>query len=255
MTTAVILLVTLVLTACGSDPTPVPTAVPITETSSAPPPSTASLAQQPERITVAPNAASATVSGLINGNDPKEYVLQALAGQTVIVFPNAGSSSIQVTISGQDNTVPEHVVNGNMVTAVVPTTQDYFLTLAAQADAVNLNYTMTILVVVATPPPGAERLTFTAGSATTRINSVLADNGSKTYVAWAEAGQSLLIDMEPAGSGVTISVRGADNAILGWVPAGVPFSAVLPTSQNYFIDLVAPTDAGAMDYVMTVTIQ
>jgi hypothetical protein len=210
----------------------------------------------PERIQFVQNATSDTVTATISGDQNRQYVLRAMGGQMLLVQPTAVSPGILVTVSGADGVFVGETRSGGQLTAVFPATQDYVLSVTTQPGAVNVRYTVTVTVVGGSPPPPQpERIQFAPDAVSAAVEGTLADNGSRVYILQALAGQTLVIDVSPAGSGITISVRGADGVILGWVTAGTRFTAELPSTQDYHIDLTAPANAGWMDYEMVVEVR
>jgi hypothetical protein len=179
-----------------------------------------------------------------------------MGGQMLLVQPTAVSPGILVKVSGEDGVFVGEARSGKLLTAVFPTTQDYVLRVTTQPGAADVKYTVTVTVVGGSPAPAqSERIQIAPGAALVSAEGSLADNGGRAYLLQGMAGQTLVIDVSPADSGITISVRGADGVILGWVTAGTQFTAELPSTQDYHIDLTPPANAGWVDYEMIVEVR
>jgi hypothetical protein len=89
----------------------------------------------PVRIRFAPGATSATVSGGLEENGTRHYVLRALAGQRMIVAPNATTGQVSMVISGVDGQVllsGRAGPPGGVFDGILPTSQDYLISVRAE---------------------------------------------------------------------------------------------------------------------------
>jgi len=113
----------------------------------------------PERISFASGATSATVQGSLAAYDTHHYVLQAMAGQELIVRVSATGDAVRLVIYGVDGTVLRSgMAAGMSFSGRLPTTQDYLINLTT--DFVVPNYTMTVTI----PAVGASNKPTTPGS-------------------------------------------------------------------------------------------
>ena len=201
-----------------------------------------------------------TVEGIIEGNMDETYFLQGAAGQILIIYANANQPGVKVSVAGADGTPLEEFWNGELFSDKLPTTQTYFITVTSPI-ASQLDYNLTFRLtddpfyIGGVPQPDVEIITVEPGSAPVTYSGTLYYNDGKTYGLDASEGRTLLIDATPSNSGITVSVSGEDGIMLGWVPAGTQFSAVLPSTQTYYIDLMLPTDTDILPYDLTVTVQ
>lgn len=126
--------------------TATPTAsVPAPEAPTAAPPASPAVAEV-ERIRFAPGGTSATVTGSLPPNGARQYILRALAGQTMTVATTATAGQVRVLVWGADGTT----LQGDTVTApgfegVLPSTQDYVIALHAGPDR-SADYTMVVTI-------------------------------------------------------------------------------------------------------------
>jgi hypothetical protein len=102
----------------------------------------------PVRIRFAPGDTSAEVGGSLTAGDMRHYVLQALAGQRMIVDPRATQGQVRLVISGADGQV---LLSGNVglpggvYDGILPTTQDYLITVQAW-DGTSADYVLEITI-------------------------------------------------------------------------------------------------------------
>ena len=91
-----------------------------------PPPSTT-----PERVTFAPNAISTSLSRAIDHGQPKQFVLAAMAGQTMQIATRSSAEYLMITVHDTNgNSMPITGVNGqanNDVSMSLPYQGDYLI--------------------------------------------------------------------------------------------------------------------------------
>ena len=117
----------------------------------------------PERISFEQETTSATVQGSLAAYDTHHYVLQAMAGQELIVRVSAPGDSVRLVIYGVDGTVLRSgMAAGVSFSGRLPSTQDYLINLTADIAVPNYSMTVTIPAVGAsskhtTPTSGGGR--------------------------------------------------------------------------------------------------
>ncbi len=97
-----------------------------------------------ERIEFASGSTSATVAAKLSASEADQYVLRALAGQTMSVDTTFTEGRAILEVWGQDGTVllTDHAeVSGFQ--GVLPTTQDYYILLRGRPEG-NTTYSMTV---------------------------------------------------------------------------------------------------------------
>jgi len=99
----------------------------------------------PSRITFAPQATSAKVSGSTPGGLVVSYVIYALAGQTMAVSLTAPSGAAALTIYGFEDGQPllRSIYNATTWSDTLPVTEDYIIQIVPNAGQV-VAYTMTV---------------------------------------------------------------------------------------------------------------
>lgn len=116
----------------------------------------------------------------------------------------------------------------------------------------NLIYVGQVLQVPATN--GVRRIAFQVGAISATVQSQLPAAGMDSWVLGAQAGQTLTIQLASSGGNDILIVYGADgNVLLSDHAEANTFSGVLPTTQDYRIDVRGDVNAPTA-YTMSVTI-
>jgi len=210
---------------------------------------------QTQRITFSPGAVSATVYGTVDSVRPASYVLKALAGQDMTV-QFYGGGPYQATLSGADGSFLGSANSGGTISARLPRTQDYYITVNAPAGAGASNFTMVVTVVGASPrptPPGptTQRITFARGAVSATVNGATPQN----YVLKALRGQTMYVELFTTyGAPATVRIESAGGAALGWASESSDWSGVLPGTQDYYLRVQSPAGAGSTSFSLRVTI-
>jgi heat shock protein HslJ len=216
------------------------------------PTTTAGNANIPQRITFPSGASSATLTGNLAASESDQYVLRALAGQTLSLDLSFTEGEAILVVWGEDGNVllSDHAEVSSFERAL-PTTQDYFIQVKGRPEG-NTSYAMTVSI----PPTdtGITRIEFPAGATSTTVTGQLAAAGSDQYILAASAGQSLSIDLTFTEGEAILVVWGADGDVLMSDHAEAShFQGVLRTTQDYHIMVKGRPD-GTTAYNMTVTI-
>ncbi len=123
----------------GSNVVPFTLKVTIPPLTSVPPPA-------PKRISFPPGGTSVTEQGTTPANGSDRWVLSALAGQTMTVAASSAQGQILLAVSGADGTVLKSAGSaGGSWTGVLPTTQDYLLSLSTPTGAATA-YTLQVTI-------------------------------------------------------------------------------------------------------------
>lgn len=211
--------------------------------------------QQAEPIIFAPGETITTKSGQVNNGTEKTYSIRGSEGQELIIFANAGQPGIVVSVTGLNIPPFPEFRSSEIFDEILPTTQDYLIKVSPQASTTNLDYSLTLSLATPELRPSQESIIFKPNAEPVTINGILFPDSAKTYLFNATEGQTLTIDTALNNSNFTISIHDENNILLGWTTSGIPISAFLPTSQNYFITLMPSTDTQDLNYTMTVTVQ
>ncbi len=122
--------------------------IPGADTSPAPvPPSTT-----PERVIFAPGAVSASLSSAIDHGQPKQFVLAAMAGQTMQIVTRSSAEFLMITVHDTNgNSMPITGVNGqanNDVSMSLPYQGDYLIVITPTTppESYNMSFDITFTV-------------------------------------------------------------------------------------------------------------
>jgi len=107
-----------------------------------------------------------------------------------------------------------------------------------------------------TTPAGAQRIQFPTGATVSSVQGRVTGTQSRTYLVRARAGQPMRIALVSANPEANFSVVGVtDGQPYKRVEVGEPwFYLVLPSSQDYRIDVRVASGAGAASYVLAIAI-
>lgn len=214
-----------------------------------------------ERINFAPGAVSATVNGTVNAAAPKRYVLRAMAGQQMTVQTNS-SGPFQVTVSGANGQGLGSTNANQDLTVYLPTTQDYYITLTAPADAPTASYSLRVTVVGGSPTPTptsvgpcppTQRINFAPGAVSATVSGVASSACDTVYVLRAMGGQNMTVQASGSGS-YRVAVTGADGSALATVNSGQSASVSLPRTQDYYLAVRASVGAPSPYFTLVITI-
>jgi hypothetical protein len=207
------------------------------------------------RLNFASGATSATVQGQLAPGAIDRWVVKAAAGQTMSVVLNGNGQQV-VAIWGADGTVLiSQMAGATSWSGKLPKTQDYNIDVINSPAGVG-NYSLTVTIPPLTPPgptPTVQRINFAPGATSATVNGS-AGPGSNRWVIKAGAGQTMTVQLSPAGGQVTLAIWGADGTVLISSAAGATsWTGVLPRTQDYYID-VMPGSPAATNYSLTVII-
>jgi len=202
-----------------------------------------------------PGGTSATVQGTLVPGAVDHYVLRVLAGQTLVLASAPGlQGMLALTVAGADGFVllPESAAQASW-RGQVPTTQDYYVDVRSIAGA-TFGYALQISVpALATPQPQPRRISFPAGGTSATVSGTLAPFSTDSYVLTVLAGQTLNVDVPGLQGKVLLVIWGADGSVLLTDHAiASSFSGVVPSTQDYFIDVRTSTTPVA--YTMHVSV-
>jgi heat shock protein HslJ len=205
-----------------------------------------------KRIAFATGATTATVTGHLEASQTDQYVLHALAGQTMTINLTFTSGKALLIVWGADGDVllSDHA-EATSFQQVLQTTQDYSIHVRNRPDGPT-DYSMTISIP--TPASGEKRIEFTPGATVATVSGQLNASASDQYVLNASAGQTMSINLTFSEGAAILVVWGEDgNVLLSDHAEASSFQMVLPTTQDYHI-MVHGRPEGPTAYTMTVSI-
>lgn len=102
---------------------------------------------EPIRIQFAPGGISATVSNTVTFPNRLQYILRAMQGQQMTVSISSSGNAANFAILGVTDGQPlKRLENEDRVwTGILPTTQDYLITVAVPSESAAFTFTVTIV--------------------------------------------------------------------------------------------------------------
>ena len=239
-------------------PTVVPTEAPTLAPTIAPTTPPVQATSTPERITFQPGATSATVTGHLAASGSRQYLLAANAGQTMTVDLSFARGKAILVIWGADgNVLMSDHAEATHFQGVLPTTQDYNILLKGSPES-ETDYSMTVAIPSLgpnQPTPTPERITFQPGATSATVTGHLPAFGYKPYILAASAGQTMTVELSFTKGEAILVIYGADgNVLISDHAEATQWEGVLPTTQDYHIDLKGNPN-GDTDYTLVVTIK
>jgi hypothetical protein len=195
------------------------------------------------RLNFAPGATIGTVESTIPAQSSRQVIVRVGVGQWMeaMVPPQQG---IEISVAGSDGAVLQQG-GGPVFRGVVPTTQDYIVTLVNVGGTTSYRMTVTIPV----------RISFVQGRTRATVRGQLLPSMTDRYVIRALAGQMMTINAPTTSGQVTVAVYGVNGPVLeNQDTDGYDFTATLPSTQDYRIDVQALGGASAT-YALDITIQ
>ncbi len=223
-------------------------------------PANTATAQSAQRINFAPGSISATVNGAVSPGQPVQYVLRALAGQTMTIQTNS-TGPFRLSVSGANGAALGYADANQTFQTVLPANQDYYIFLQSPTDVGTAWYTMQVTVVsqgprptaTPVPQPQTQRITFAPGAISATVYGYVDSARPANYVLKALAGQDMTVQFYGGGP-FQAGLTGADGSRLGSTTSGGTISARLPRTQDYYIAIYAPAGAPSSNFTLVVTV-
>jgi hypothetical protein len=178
------------------------------------------------RINFASGATVHDVNGHLGIGETHTYVLGAQEGQLleVTLWP---VTNVAMSITGVDGQVLLPSGSG-FFRGVLPRTQDYLLRVTAGSEAITYNATVMLPV----------RITFGPGATAAKMTTSVPPFETRHAVIRALGGQTLTVETTTTQGQVILIVYGTDGTVLQSDASGSStFSGVLPSTQDYLIDV------------------
>ncbi len=211
----------------------------------------------PRRITFAPGATSASITGSTATNGQDRFVLRILQGQTLTATITSAQNNVILIIYGADGNVliSDHA-GATTFTGQVPATQDYFIdTRSVGSNVVPFTLRVTIPPITSVPiPPAPKRISFPPGGTSVTVQGTTTANATDRWVLMAQAGQTMTVNVSSAQGQMLLFVSGIDGNVLKSSGAGgATWTGVLPSTQDYILGISTATGTPAA-YIVQVTI-
>jgi len=205
---------------------------------------TPSTTPTPQRISFAPGATEATVSGNLPANGDVHYVIRAEAGQLLEVNVTA-AHPVHLTIYGKNGVVIFDQPDGSpFFRGTLPDSEDYQLVIEADTQATA--YSMTAMI--------PERISFAPGTTSATEQGQLGAQQQHAYVLHAQAGQQMNVTVTASSGAVSLTIYGVDGTVLkNQMSEGTTFDGTLPLTEDYVITITAGNAAASYTLVVEIT--
>jgi hypothetical protein len=215
----------------------------ITVTSGSQPASYSVNVSIPKRISFQKGATSAALTGHVNPHQSLDYILRAGAGQLMDIRVTP-ENSVQLIIYGVDGTVLRSGMGeGSSFRGVLPSSQDYIVTVRAGDQGVSFTINVTI----------PQRINFQPGAVSGSVQGTLRSHQTRYYMLRALQGQTMDVKVTP-DDGVQLIIHGADGTVLrSGTGEGASFNGKLPSTQDFILAVRAGPDS--VKYTLRVTIR
>lgn len=203
----------------------------------------------PERIQFETGATSTTIEGQLDQPYRHFYVFRANAGQRLAIVVHSDTGQANFGVSGLEDGQPYKRVENESRDwwIVLPTTQDYRLTIAA-AGPVHYQLTMEITDVPASPEP--TRITFPPGSTTEMVWGRVEPDEQDLYVFRALAGQTGVVDVNSSSSPLFAMVGVDSGEVLKPMSTERMWEGTFPETQDYLVRIVGGESAADYELII-----
>jgi len=130
---------------------------------------------------------------------------------------------------------------------VLRSTQDYYISVTTADGSTAVSYGLQVIV--------PERIQFAAGATAALVSGGAPAGGAHHYVLSAMGGQTMTVRLTVTQGLGLVVIWGADGSVLISDHAGATeWSGVLPSTQDYYIDVQAAADNPALAYLLEAAI-
>jgi hypothetical protein len=199
------------------------------------------------RIQFSTGATQSVTTGVVPAGQVITYVVQALQSQAMLVSVSSPSQQVTLAIFGANGVVLLPSSQGTSSwQGTLPVTQDYYF----QVIGVPSAESFTLNVVI------AARVQFSPGAIKTTLKGVTIGGYGVTYVAYAQQGQKMDVNLNVPGDSAALTIWGfSDGQPYARAQNGVQdFSLKLPSTQDYIIEVV-PQAGQVVEYSLLVRIK
>lgn len=229
--------------------TPVPPTLPPPTNTPLPPTETSVAELPPTRIQFATGATSALVDDTVQPAATNRYVLRASAGQVMQVYlwPYQQANLLMAIWGADGDVLMSGRARADRWSGVLRATQDYYISVAVADGSTAVSYALEVVI--------PERIQFATGATSALLRGGLPPAGAHNYVLKAAAGQAMTVQLTAAHGLGLIVIWGADGTVLISDHAdATEWSGVLPSTQDYYIDVRSIADASLIDYALQIII-
>jgi hypothetical protein len=200
-----------------------------------------------ERLNFASGATSTYVDGMINEGQTLNFLLRALAGQTMMVSVYSPGYNVYLGIVGLSDGIPlmRTAVEGTEFSGVLAMTQDYQISLFSPDQ--RSSYTLQVIIPA--------RIQFAPGAISANVDGRVIGGSTNHYLLRANAGQTMSITIFSPKDDLFLTIYGMTdgNPLVRSVSGATSWSGILPGTQDYSIQVVSTGDTS--NYTLQVIVQ
>ncbi len=200
------------------------------------------------RLSFEPGGTSASVEGSIQAGGTIDYVLNATAGQLMMIDIMSPNQDVSLSIYGaQDKKQLIRLTSGDVNSSVVvPTTQDYILEVMSSGSQAS-NYSLQVVIPA--------RITCAPGATSASVQGTVSGGEIVRYLLRAMAGQTMTVAITSPHQDVLLTMWGLTDGqpLVRSVSGATSWTGVLPATQDYVIDAVSV--GGNTTYTLETTVK
>ena len=202
----------------------------------APPPAAGGPA--PVRLSFEPGGTSVSVEGKIEAGGVNDYVINAMAGQTMMVSLDSLNRDVFLTIYGVQDGQPlvRSALGQTMWTGTLPGTQDYMVKAVSEGAAATTYWLQVVIPA---------RIKFAPGATSALVQGNVTGGSIVRYLLRAMAGQTMTVTVTSPRQDVLLTIWGLEDGqpLVRSVSGATSWTGVLPATQDYVIDAVSVGDS------------
>jgi hypothetical protein len=201
---------------------------------------------EPVRLSFAPGGTSASVEGSIEAGGINDYVINAMAGQMMMVSVMSPNMNVFLTVYGADGQPLIRAASGDTdLSAVLPATQDYIIEVVSGGQA--SDYSLQVVIPA--------RIKFAPGATSASVQGTIGGGAIVRYLLRAMAGQTMTVVITSPHQDVLLTIWGLTDGqpLVRSVSGATNWTGVLPATQDYVIDAVSV--GGNTTYTLETTVK
>lgn len=185
--------------------------------------------------------------GTVQPSQTQFYVLRAMQGQPMIVMVDSPNHDVTLSIKTQGGTFLLNPASHQTTwEGLLPTTEDYYIGISGGASPEN--FTLSVQIPA--------RIQFAVGKDTAIVSGKTVGGYNVAYVLFALQNQKMSVALNGTGGNAALTIYGFSDGqpYLRAVSEKTTFSMILPSSQDYIIEVV-PRAGQVVNYTLVIKIK
>lgn len=199
------------------------------------------------RINFLTGATTGSVTGTIQADETKTYILEASQGQPMIVMANSFNNDVTMSIKTKGGTsmlgAASKLSNWQ---GALPTTEDYYISIYGGVAAENFTLSVEI----------PARIKFALNADSAIVSGKTVGGYPVAYTVFASQGQTIKVNLNGVGSNAALTIYGFSDGqpYIRSVTGATNFGMKLPLTQDYIIEVV-PMAGEVVNYTLVINIK